>query len=157
MQAELSPANGPQVAQSQGAGARSLSSVLQFLARAVRSFLRYALLPHRQINRFTDADNYFLEKECLDATNAQLSSWRALGHSVQWKREDAGGVGEKLESRRSVFPRHQRRRSQTYKPSPATYQLAAKKMRAEPGSIRLFPLISSKLRAPKHLDSGVIG
>ena len=49
------------------AGARSLSSVLQFLARAVRSFLRYALLPHRQINRFTDADNYILEKKCLDA------------------------------------------------------------------------------------------
>jgi 2-haloacid dehalogenase len=45
----------------------------------------------------------------------------------------------------------------TYKPSPATYQLAAKKMRLEPGSIRLFPLISSTLRAPKHLDSGVIG
>jgi FMN phosphatase YigB (HAD superfamily) len=45
----------------------------------------------------------------------------------------------------------------TYKPSPATYQLAAKKMRSEPGSIRLFPLISSTLRAPKHLDSGVIG
>jgi 2-haloacid dehalogenase len=45
----------------------------------------------------------------------------------------------------------------TYKPSPATYQLAAKKMRSEPGSIRLFPLISSTLRPPKHLDSGVIG
>jgi len=46
---------------------RSLSSILQFLVRALRSFLRYALLPHRQINRFTDADNYILQKKCLDA------------------------------------------------------------------------------------------
>ena len=36
---------------------RSLSSILHSLARAVRFFLRYALLPHRQINRFTNADH----------------------------------------------------------------------------------------------------
>jgi hypothetical protein len=46
---------------------KPLSSVLQFLARAVRSFLWYALLPHRQINPFTDADNYILERKRLDA------------------------------------------------------------------------------------------
>jgi len=49
------------------AGVRSLSSIIQFLARAARSFLRYALPPHRQNNRFADADNYILEKKCLDA------------------------------------------------------------------------------------------
>src|SRR5260370_17873190 len=32
---------------------RSLSSIIQFLAQAARSFLRYALFPHRQINPFT--------------------------------------------------------------------------------------------------------
>src|SRR5216683_2875013 len=52
-------------------GVRSLSSILQSLARAARSFLRYALLPHRQINRFTDADNYILDKKCLDAKQIQ--------------------------------------------------------------------------------------
>src|SRR5207302_4236111 len=46
---------------------RSLSSILQCLARAARSFLPYSLLPHRQTNRFTGGDNYILQKKCLDA------------------------------------------------------------------------------------------
>src|SRR6266853_3396479 len=58
-------------------GVRSLSSILQSLARAARSFLRYALLPHRQINRFTDADNYILEKKCLDAKQIPRSLARS--------------------------------------------------------------------------------
>src|SRR5258708_5170644 len=51
---------------------RSLSSILHSLARAVRSFPRYALLPHRQTNRFTDGDNYILKKNCLDAKQIPL-------------------------------------------------------------------------------------
>src|SRR5437016_5600372 len=50
---------------------RSLSSILQCLARAARSFLPYSLLPHRQTNRFTGGDNYILQKKCLDAKQIQ--------------------------------------------------------------------------------------
>src|SRR6266446_10131998 len=58
------------------AGVRSLSSILQCLAQAARSFLRCALLPHRQINRFTDADNYILQEKCLDAKQIRFSERR---------------------------------------------------------------------------------
>jgi hypothetical protein len=40
--------------------------------------VRYALLSHRQTNRFTDGDNYILEKKCLDAKQIRFI-YGALG------------------------------------------------------------------------------